>query len=87
MGELRKVDGAHWDVEMGAITHMLTENEPRHRARASCSTTCPGYPQGYRTLYGQLSSVRRIALDAWACRSNTSARSTSCRNITPACRT
>src|SRR5262249_3575108 len=25
MGELRKVDGAHWDVEMGAITHMLTE--------------------------------------------------------------
>jgi hypothetical protein len=25
MGELRKVDAAHWDVEMGAITHMLTE--------------------------------------------------------------
>ena len=25
LGELRRVDGAHWDVEMGAITHMLTE--------------------------------------------------------------
>src|ERR671918_285864 len=23
MGELRRVDGAHWDVEMGAITHGL----------------------------------------------------------------
>ena len=25
LGELRQVEGAHWDVEMGAITHMLTE--------------------------------------------------------------
>ena len=25
MGELLKINGAHWDKEMGAITHMLTE--------------------------------------------------------------
>ena len=40
MGELRKVDGAHWDVEMGAITHMLTETS-RGRRRRSCSTMYP----------------------------------------------
>src|SRR5882672_5653920 len=61
MGELRKVDGAHWDVEMGAITHMLTEKS-RGSARAILFDNVPDYPKGYRTLYGQLSSVRRIAL-------------------------
>ena len=30
LGELTKVDGASWDVEMGAITHMLTETSRRH---------------------------------------------------------
>ena len=61
MGELRKVDGAHWDVEMGAITHMLTEKS-RGNAPAILFDNVPGYPQGFRTLYGQLSSARRIAL-------------------------
>ena len=61
MGELRKVDGAHWDVEMGAITHMLTEKS-RGSAPALLFDNVPGYPRGFRTLYGQLSSVRRIAL-------------------------
>src|SRR5262249_18520573 len=61
LGELRKVDGAHWDVEMGALTHMLTEKS-RGSAPAILFDNVPGYPAGYRTLYGQLSSVRRIAL-------------------------
>src|SRR5262249_7397224 len=61
MGELRKVDGVHWDVEMGAITHMLTEKS-RGSAPALLFDNVPGYPSGFRTLYGQLSSVRRIAL-------------------------
>ncbi|MEE9568550.1 MAG: hypothetical protein V3W37_04115, partial [Candidatus Binatia bacterium] len=26
MGELLKIDGAHWDKEMGVMTQMLTEN-------------------------------------------------------------
>ena len=40
LGELRKVDGAHWDVEMGAITpyaHGERAAAPRPR---SCSTMC-----------------------------------------------
>src|SRR5947209_10605501 len=61
MGELRKVDGASWDVEMGAITHMLTEKS-RGTAPAILFDNVPGHPRGFRTLYGQLSSVRRIAL-------------------------
>src|SRR3954452_21790034 len=61
MGELRKVDGAHWDVEMGTITHMLTEKR-RGAAPAILFQTAPHYPKGSRTLYGQLSSARRIGL-------------------------
>src|SRR6266508_4582947 len=61
MGELRRVDGAHWDVKMGAITHMLTEKS-RGSAPAILFDNVAGYPKGFRTLYGQLSSVRRIAL-------------------------
>ena len=49
LGELRKVDGAHWDVEMGAITHMLTEKS-RGTAPAILFDNVPGYPKGYRTL-------------------------------------
>ena len=45
MGELRKVDGAHWDVEMGAITHMLTEKS-RGTAPAILFDNVPGYPEG-----------------------------------------
>ena len=55
------MSGADWDVEMGAITHMLTEKS-RGQAPAILFDDVPGYPKGYRTLYGQLSSIRRIAL-------------------------
>ena len=61
LGELERVSGASWDVEMGAITHMLTEKS-RGQAPAILFDDVPGYPKGYRTLYGQLSSIKRIAL-------------------------
>ena len=61
MGELKRVDGAHWDVEMGGITQMLTEKSGG-TAPAILFDKVPGYPAGYRTLYGQLSSIKRIAL-------------------------
>src|SRR5437764_12176831 len=60
-GELKRVSGAHWDVEMGAITHMLTEKSGG-TAPAILLDDVPGYAKGFRTLYGQLSSVKRIAL-------------------------
>lgn len=61
MGELLRVDKAHWDTEMGAITHMLTEKS-RGDAPAILFDDVPGYAKGFRTLYGEFSSVRRVAL-------------------------
>ncbi len=61
MGELTRVNGAHWDTEMGAITHMLTE-QSRGNAPAFLFDEIPDYEKGYRTLYGQFSSVKRVAL-------------------------
>ena len=61
MGELLRISGAHWDKEMGAITHMLTEKS-KGNAPAILFDEVPGYHKGFRTLYGQLSSLKRIAL-------------------------
>src|ERR671919_1752303 len=60
-GELLKVSGAHWDREMGAITQMLTEGG-KGKAPAILFDDVPGYPKGYRTLYGQFSTIKRVAL-------------------------
>src|ERR1041385_8201492 len=60
MGELLRVNGAHWDTEMGAITHMLTESSSG-TAPAILFDEVPGYTRGYRTLYGQFSTERRGA--------------------------
>src|SRR6204780_2432646 len=60
-GEPGRVAGADWDVEMGPLTHMLTETS-RGQAPAILFDDIPGYAKGYRTLYGQLSSIKRIAL-------------------------
>ena len=61
MGELLKVNGAHWDREMGSITQMLTEGG-KGKAPAIVFDDVPGYPKGYRTLYGQFSTIKRVAL-------------------------
>src|SRR2546430_2072163 len=61
MGELLRVSGAHWDTEMGALTHMLTEKSGG-AAPALLFDDVPGYPKGFRTLYGHFSSIGRVAL-------------------------
>src|SRR4029077_18482588 len=61
LGELLTVNGAHWDREMGAITQMLTEGG-KGKAPAILFDEVPGYPKGYRTFYGQFSTIRRVAL-------------------------
>ncbi|MBI4524305.1 MAG: UbiD family decarboxylase [Deltaproteobacteria bacterium] len=60
-GELLKVNGAHWDKEMGSLTQMLTESG-KGKAPAILFDDIPGYPKGFRTLYGQFSSIKRVAL-------------------------
>ncbi len=61
MGELLRINGAHWDKEMGSLTQMLTESA-RGTAPAILFDEVPGYPKSYRTLYGQFSTVKRVAL-------------------------
>jgi 4-hydroxy-3-polyprenylbenzoate decarboxylase len=61
MGELVKINGAHWDREMGATTQLLTQTA-KGKAPAILFDEVPGYPKGHRTLYGQFSSLKRVAL-------------------------
>src|SRR5258708_10289510 len=61
LGELLHVNGAHWDTEMGSITQMLTEKS-NGTAPAILFDEVPGYPKGFRTLYGHFSSIKRVAL-------------------------
>ena len=59
--ELEKVDGAHWDKEMGAVVEVLYR-ERVEKSKAVLFDNIPGYPQGYRCLYGMLASPYRLAL-------------------------
>jgi 3-polyprenyl-4-hydroxybenzoate decarboxylase len=61
MGELLCVHGADWDAEMGSITQMLTERS-NNTAPAILFDEVPGYPKGFRTLYGHFSTIKRVAL-------------------------
>ncbi len=60
MGELKKVNGSDWNLEVGAITYMVEKN-PRKRW-ALLFDEIKDYPPGYRVLSGILTSSRRLAL-------------------------
>lgn len=62
-GELETVQEAHWDQEMGAIAEMVEQNLG-HESPALLFDNIPGYEKGFRTLYNQLGSVKRLALAA-----------------------
>ena len=61
LGELVELDGVHWDREMGALTQIVHERSTSSPP-ALLFSKVPGYPADFRTLYGSLSSVRRLAL-------------------------
>lgn len=61
MGELKIIKGAHWNLEMGAITELLSR-EGKYPPPAILFDSVPGYPEGFRTLFGTTGSVQRIAL-------------------------
>ncbi|MFB6096743.1 MAG: UbiD family decarboxylase [Haloferacaceae archaeon] len=60
-GQLLELEGADWDLEMGAISEMI-EQELSRESPAILFDDVPGYPEGYRTLYNHLGSVERLAL-------------------------
>ena len=61
MGEVEYVDGADWNLEVGAISEMTAAAKPG-RAKAMLFDNIPGYPQGFRILSGGANAFRRLAV-------------------------
>ncbi|HME44481.1 MAG TPA: UbiD family decarboxylase [Syntrophorhabdales bacterium] len=61
LGELKRIKGADWNLEMGAITELLGRESP-YPPPAVLFESIPGYPVGFRTIFGATGSVQRAAL-------------------------
>lgn len=57
IGELKKVEGAHWDREIGAISEMIAVNN----GPALLFDKIPDYPDGFRVLSNPFQSDARTA--------------------------
>ncbi len=60
-GELKYFSGVDWNLEMGSMAE-LVYHEGKDPKPAMLFDEIPSYPKGYRCLFGQLSSPRRIAM-------------------------
>ena len=60
LGELKTIRNVHWDREMGAMVEMCYRRQASKTA-ALLFDDVPGYPSGYRCLYGMMCSPRRFA--------------------------
>jgi UbiD family decarboxylase len=58
IGEMKKIDGAHWDLEIGCLTELMAEAE----GPLLVFDSIQGYPKGFRVASNVLSSARRCAL-------------------------
>ena len=57
-GELRRISGAHWDKEIGALTELSAR---LHGNRvAMLFDDIPGYPKGYRVLSNAVGSASSL---------------------------
>lgn len=59
-GEVKHIHGADRDLEMSGLTIMIYR-EGKRPVPALLFDDIPGFPRGYRTLFGLLSSPRRLA--------------------------
>ena len=59
MGELKRIAGADWNLEIGAISE-LARRESKHKP-ALLFDEIPGYPKGYRVLSNPMKNVRQVA--------------------------
>ncbi len=63
MGELKRIDRADWNLEIGAMAELIYR-ERSGTIPALLFDRIKGYPPGYRILFGQQTSYRRLALMA-----------------------
>ena len=59
LGELRHVEGASWQEDVGAVTELL-DHSPE--SPAALFDAIPGYPRGYRVLTNASGNRRRMAV-------------------------
>lgn len=59
LSELQHVSGAHWNLEIGALSEI---NYRRRPSAAMLFDDIVGYPRGFRVLTGSLSNARRMAV-------------------------
>ncbi|GAA3168193.1 MULTISPECIES: UbiD family decarboxylase [Streptomyces] len=57
-GEVRRVEGAHWDLEIGGITELSAERE----GPALLFDDIPGYPSGFRVFTNFMGTPARSAV-------------------------
>lgn len=60
-GELQKISGAHWDLEMSSIAEIIFR-ESKDPTPAVLFDDIPDYPKGFRVLFGHFVSPWKIAL-------------------------
>lgn len=60
-GELLRLSGVSHELEMGGIMEIL-DRQGKRPIPAVLYEDVPGYQKGYRALFGQLASTRRIAM-------------------------
>src|SRR5439155_16929110 len=56
--ELKRIDGADWNIELGAITEMLALRD----GPALLFDNIKGYPAGYRVLANLINNPRRVGM-------------------------
>jgi UbiD family decarboxylase len=61
IGELMRVSGVHWNLEMGAVAEMIYRARPTNPP-AILFENIPGYAPDFRVLSGMTNSPRRLAL-------------------------
>ena len=60
IGELKRLDGADWDIEIGTVTEM--GHHRGEQSHALLFDNIKGYPEGYRVLSNTLNTTNRLAV-------------------------
>src|SRR5438309_5162420 len=60
LGELKRLNGADWDVEIGTITEM--GHHRGERSHALLFDNIKGYPKVYRVVSNTMNTTKRLAL-------------------------
>ena len=60
-GQIKKIDGADWNLEIGAVAEMIYHNSPENPP-CLLFDNIPGYEEGFRVLSGMTNSPKRLAV-------------------------